>query len=214
MTTNQINYWNLQNEKSKAEETKRSNLENERIKRDTLSETSTHNRATENVDMSKLAESIRHNQATEGLTMQQLLELVRSNKVNEALKQGTLAETIRSNQAQEALKASANAIADITSLRNFQAKLQQVSASLENTRVIESGNNLRAIADSLENQLRDKGLDIEAEKVANEGRKIDESIRHNKVSELIDSLQAVNGILSGLSNVIGSGVKAAAVIGG
>lgn len=112
MTSNQIDYWELQ-------ESKRSNRANEketnRHNTTTEKETNRHNVATESIDLSKLAETTRHNKATEGIqsrqndiSLLQLSETSRHNLATEGLtgrdlniQAGALAESIRHNKASE-----------------------------------------------------------------------------------------------------------------
>lgn len=110
MTRNQIQYWELQ-------ENKQHNRETERQGRDIIHETGRHNRATENIDLSRLDEAHRHNLATEGiesgklnLSQQNLAELIRSNLererqnlINLNIASATQQETGRHNVATESL---------------------------------------------------------------------------------------------------------------
>lgn len=105
MTTNQINYWNLQ-------ESRRHNVvsegETQRHNVVTETETNRHNVATEAIDISKLQETHRHNVVTEGqqdraLDIQEsgVRETQRHNQATENIDIGKLMETTRHNQAQE-----------------------------------------------------------------------------------------------------------------
>lgn len=91
MTTNQINYWTLQ-------ETKQHN-------RNTEYETTRHNQASEALDLGKLNETIRHNKASEGISQGQLSETTRHNLATESVEAGKLAETSQHNRATESLEA-------------------------------------------------------------------------------------------------------------
>lgn len=96
MTSNQINYWNLQ-------ESKRHNVttENETNRHNLVTEVETnrHNVATENIDLSKLGETKRHNLVTEGQTDKSLG--MQQQNIN--LGYANLAEQSRHNQATENL---------------------------------------------------------------------------------------------------------------
>lgn len=128
MTHNQIEYWNLQENKrhntvTEAEtgrhnvvtesETQRHNVETEefnisqlqetqRHNLSTEAETNRHNTATETNELAKLSETNRHNVATENLSMQDL-----------NIRADQLVETKRHNQASERLQSQSNAIASL-----------------------------------------------------------------------------------------------------
>lgn len=108
MTTNQINYWNLQ-------ETKRHNVttENETNRHNVVTENETqrHNQVTESIDLGELNERIRHNQVSEQLGWANLSETNRHNVATEGLtgtdlniKQDQLSETNRHNTTSEKLQ--------------------------------------------------------------------------------------------------------------
>lgn len=109
MTGNQINYWNLQENKRHnvvtEEETGRHNRATESIDLGNLNETRRHNLATERLEGGKLSETTRHNLAYEN-------ELSRHNKVGEeqnavnlGISRDTLNEAIRHNFGSESLTA-------------------------------------------------------------------------------------------------------------
>lgn len=94
MTHNQIEYWNLQ-------ENKRHNLASEsetaRHNVSTEGETNRHNLVTESTEIGKLGETIRHNVATEQ-------ESARHNRETENIGYGQLNETVRHNLASESIE--------------------------------------------------------------------------------------------------------------
>lgn len=107
MTKNQIDYWNLQ-------ENKRSNLavekETNRHNVTTEYETNRHNVVSEKIDLGRLQEQTRHNLATEGISQGSLDESIRHNQAQEYLgtlnlgyNKDTLAEITRHNIATENL---------------------------------------------------------------------------------------------------------------
>lgn len=107
MTANQINYWNLQEnkrhnlvsegtEKDKLSESKRHNVAGEQLESGKLYESQRHNVATENISLGSLFESSRHNKATES-------ELQRHNVALETVDSGKLQESQRHNRYQEKL---------------------------------------------------------------------------------------------------------------
>lgn len=121
MTTNQINYWSLQERRRSAlvteaeterhnraveevsrgelEEKSRSNLEQERIRWGELAETTRHNSQVE-------SESHRHNVAQERYNAQSLGETVRHNTMTERQAANELAEHSRHNLADEQIRTS------------------------------------------------------------------------------------------------------------
>lgn len=118
MTNNQIAYWQL--------------LETQRANRTREQETNRSNVAQEGLRRQEIAETGRHNYATEQLSLQDLTEKARSNRANESIKaqsnaieSGKLSETHRTNVANESLKAQANFIAN----RNATANLQNAATN-------------------------------------------------------------------------------------
>lgn len=121
MTKNQIEY-------VKVLETKRSNLENERL-------TGARDTAAREAKLVELAESRRHNQATEALTSQDLSirkgsldESIRHNQIMEGTERDKLSETSRHNREQERAtiidlgeKSRHNQVTETESARHNQA---------------------------------------------------------------------------------------------
>lgn len=130
MTTNQIAYWNMQNQKSANEEQARHNKAQEHFNLSSLAETTRHNQATEGIDLGKLNESKRHNVVTES-------ETHRHNVTGEQIDLGNLSETTRHNLAVENENARHNITSENENKRSNLANenLKQQSIDISNKEV-------------------------------------------------------------------------------
>lgn len=198
MTRNQIEYWNLQENKrhnvTTEAETGRHNLATEQ-------ETGRHNRATEGIDLGKLNESIRHNKMTENISLSSLAETQRHNIATEGLTgmninlgYSQLAEAQRHNTAVESLTADRNQAQN--AVDNARARLTNTQAAWED--YLNSGKLHVSKAEA------DK-LTAEIDKVTAEINKIKSDISVNDARSIQLQADAVSKGMSGLQ----TGVKTA-----
>lgn len=132
MTRNQIEYWNLQ-------ENKRNNVarlaEDNRHALVSENETAKHNRASEIQAINELGETSRHNRATESAAINQMAEQHRHNVADEGIRSQTNTinqlsqqETARANRANEALKHQSNLLTGQQIMANYDVGLKQATA--------------------------------------------------------------------------------------
>lgn len=101
MTHLQIERANMLINKQLADETQRSHMADEDIRRNANYETMRHNVASENFNYANLAEASRHNRAGEVVSAASLAENTRHNLASESLTRSGQEETIRHDKAQE-----------------------------------------------------------------------------------------------------------------
>lgn len=206
MTTNQINYWNLQ-------ENKRHNVvtegETNRHNVATETETNRHNLATEAVDLGKLNESIRHNQRTEQISAATLAETNRHNVVSEGeanrhnvqterldsvdlnIKQDQLGETQRHNQQTESVdKMNAHTSAVVGQserLRNdAETQYKEVLTTWEGLKNSPNVDLANAKVKAVQQQLK----------------QIDSQIQRAQIQNTVDAWNAVNNSVRAAADII------------
>lgn len=173
MTKNQIEY-------NKLLESRRTNMENERIRdraneisfslgTSNLDETQRHNRVVEGLQSRSLDETVRSNLANEQLKASAQVEQQRSNRANEALTLRQRIEQARSNQAQERLK-------EMDILHTDERAKQQVS--LGYSQLGESARSNRA-----QESLTASSQGVAQVRNQIDQARVDESIRHNQAVE-------------------------------
>lgn len=171
MTRNQIDYWNLQ-------EQKRSNRANEENVRRNNDEVARHNKASESLGSAQLVESVHHNRATEQVNLGQLNESIRHNKAGESLSSRDIEERIRHNKVGES-----NDLAKLA--ETYRSNVATLNEAIRSNKANES-------LKSQQNAIAARNLSLQAAKTSNEARQIAENIRHNKSQESLQ--QAKNDI--------------------
>lgn len=193
MTSNQINYWNLQENKrhniAGEQETYRHNLVGEQ-------ETERHNRATETFSMQDLDEKSRHNQATEKLSNVDLtLEHSRGLR--------TLEESSRHNQAME--KAEFTGLGE-TMRHNLESEMlantrEQHEYDINSRRTNISADQL--LNDQLARIDRSSLTRAQIRDVDNRAYQIREQIRQGDDKLALDSLFRLGDLITGFTRAAG-----------
>lgn len=228
MTTNQINYWNLQNEKFKASETARSNRANEAIDLSRLAETKRHNIAGEGLDLSKLAETRRSNLENERISqlrsdrdydlgIRQILNqlqiaITNAGATKYAADRNAAAQKYSSDNSKYAAMYSADRnkeasqySADASRQASKYNADQHYYASKYNSDVTSEyqhyAADLKHEIDTITVGLKQIGLIQEAQRIELEYAKLDEAIRHNESDEAIRAIGAINSTIQSVSQL-------------
>lgn len=231
MTTNQINYWNLQ-------ENKRHNVRTEGQTDVQLAETERHNRATEGIDISKLSEQSRHNLETErqgreslgidhgklDLAHLNLAETSRHNQASEAAERSKiglgyaqLSETSRHNQQAEALQGYDLNIRQQQQDENVRHNYQTEEVARQKTAAEKDLSIAKTEFQNLQNKWyeiqQEQSYDLnqrKIEEVENNIRQIqaainqaDRRLDQGDVSNWIQSINAVNRLVRSTDSIVG-----------
>nr|AVX53668.1 putative ORF1 [Marmot picobirnavirus] len=208
MTTNQIAYWQMMNDRDKLKETQRSNLANEQIKRDTLGETIQHNRNTEGIDVGRLNETITHNRNSEGIDLSKLQEQNRHNLQTES--QAALDSRRQYDTALKNIMAAIHNAELAASASRYASDNQLGGTMFSSNNLFESAKYRADIEKELRTEanniakwgtaIKQQGASTEARKADILAQQLDELIRHNKGTETIDWFdnirKGVNDILN------------------
>lgn len=209
MTSNQIAYWQLQENVrhniSQESETSRANRAKEAYDLSALSETTRHNVASESeasrhniateaetkrTNKATEKETQRHNKVLEQTDLSKLNETQRHNKATEKQQASELAETVRSNKTREKETERSNKANEAIGNRNAAAA--EVRAQAEKEKAAAAAKQAQAAADqaalALEKFKFDKEMSYEQIRI--EWSKLYEQMRHNSAEENIQKIGA------------------------
>lgn len=219
ITRNQIEYWNLQENKrhniTTETETKRHNVAGEGIDIGRLQETKRHNLVTEDISYRDLEERRRHNLRTEGQTdvslgiqAGSLAEQKRHNLSTEGLTgvnlnilAGQLGEQIRHNQATEGL--TALRYDSQNRLDNARAQLTEIQSEWENIRQSLS-------ADLTQTQIDQ--IDAQIDKYQVEVDKLYSDIMRNNFQNINSVTRSISDLSSVFKDVAGGASSIASIL--
>lgn len=200
MTHLQIERANMLINKQLADETQRSHMADEDIRRNANYETMRHNLAGESFNYANLAEVSRHNRAGELVNAESLAENTRHNLASESLTRSGQMETVRHDKAQEAENHRTNVANE---------KIKEVANS-----IAEARSNWEKDVAEVKNLIAKESNALTRTKLEQDLKKIDNDFQlgmanldaQYEIAKRNNQTQKFNAILNAVSNLVnGSG---------